>query len=158
MSLSMTIREDATSQPIVGRNRRPHPQALRKPFSVFVRPIWSRDPLSGRAVVFECHHRKSRHDICFRDLRGRYRQLDVVHAHSLRQDVRSRGCVRHEHIVARRRDHKEAAESSAGSADSPLDYCDRHEWYGDGECDTFCELPDPDRATRARVRSSQNAT
>ena len=39
---------------------------------------------------------------------------------------------------------EEAAEASGGAADAPIDYCARYEWYGDGECDTFCELPDPD--------------
>lgn len=39
---------------------------------------------------------------------------------------------------------EEAANASAGAADSPVDYCARYEWYGDGECDDFCELPDPD--------------
>lgn len=39
---------------------------------------------------------------------------------------------------------EEAAAAGAGAADSPVDYCARYEWYGDGECDGFCELPDPD--------------
>ncbi len=38
----------------------------------------------------------------------------------------------------------EAAAAAAGAADSAVDYCARYGWYGDGECDAFCALPDPD--------------
>jgi hypothetical protein len=29
-------------------------------------------------------------------------------------------------------------------ADNEKDYCEIYGWYGDGECDTFCQKPDPD--------------
>lgn len=33
---------------------------------------------------------------------------------------------------------------SMGKSDHSADYCEWFHWYGDGECDTFCLLPDPD--------------
>ena len=32
---------------------------------------------------------------------------------------------------------------NAGKADG-ADFCEVNEWYGDGACDEFCQLPDPD--------------
>jgi hypothetical protein len=41
---------------------------------------------------------------------------------------------------------KEAASAAAAdaSADDGTDVCADQDWYGDGACDTFCLLPDPD--------------
>ncbi len=33
---------------------------------------------------------------------------------------------------------------AAAKADSATDYCEIFEWYGDGICDDFCLMPDPD--------------
>jgi hypothetical protein len=41
-------------------------------------------------------------------------------------------------------DDKLDAFRAGGGADAPVDLCARRGWYGDGECDTFCELPDRD--------------
>ena len=39
---------------------------------------------------------------------------------------------------------KELARMAGGMSESGSDLCDTHMWYGDGECDTFCVMDDPD--------------
>lgn len=39
---------------------------------------------------------------------------------------------------------KEDAREMGGKADGGVDLCELAEWYGDGICDEFCPLPDPD--------------
>ena len=39
---------------------------------------------------------------------------------------------------------KEEARDDGGKSDSGYDFCAAFGWYDDGECDTFCALPDPD--------------
>jgi len=37
-----------------------------------------------------------------------------------------------------------ARDAVEGKSDFSLDWCQAKGWYGDGECDTFCDQPDPD--------------
>ncbi len=39
---------------------------------------------------------------------------------------------------------KDEARAMGGKADSGIDWCEYFGWYGDGICDEFCPLPDPD--------------
>ena len=47
---------------------------------------------------------------------------------------------------------KTAARLESGKADDGIDLCERHAWYGDGECDEFCPSPDADCAFDAMCR------
>jgi hypothetical protein len=39
---------------------------------------------------------------------------------------------------------KQDALEQSGKADNATDFCADFGWYGDGECDGFCAMPDPD--------------
>lgn len=54
-------------------------------------------------------------------------------------------------------DDKDAYRDSDGKTDNGLDVCEIFDWYGDGECDSFCTQRDTDCASDARMPELANA-
>ena len=48
-------------------------------------------------------------------------------------------------------DDKDPYRDSDGKSDNGVDVCEYFDWYGDGECDSFCVQRDSDCATDARM-------